>query len=272
MAWPDLGTGNYVIDYARFRPDSGATPRLRLTYPVAFAQPSVDIAADRSGNVHFVWQQVSTGAYELHYQVHPGSGPYNVIDTTLVSSSGIVQNPSLWIDPTDAIHLVFERSTPQGQLIQYKRWRAWRGWDYPATDVSNTAEGSAGRPNVVAISPGNVSVTYASSLSGRAQERTRRRRLDPVPLAVDPAGPPPAHRAALQVAPNPLRAGRELLVRTPGAAGRVELFDATGRRVATAGSTGGVARFTTQQTRDLEPGLYFAALHGGATGRLVVVR
>jgi M6 family metalloprotease-like protein len=272
MAWPDLATGNYVIDYARFRPDSGLTPRLRLTYPVSYAQPSVDLASDPAGNVHFVWQQLATGACELHYQRFESGNAVNVLDTVLVSNSGTVQNPSLWADPTGALHLVFERSTNGGQLVQYKRWRAGRGWDYPSTDVSSTSEGSAGRISVVAVSPGDVSVSYASSSSGRTEERTRRRRLDAVPLAVDPGAPVPARRVALQVAPNPLRAGRELLVRMPNVAGRVELFDAVGRRVASTLSTGGFARFTPAQTRDLEPGLYFAALKGGESGRLVVIR
>jgi immune inhibitor A len=272
MAWPDLATGNYVIDYARFRPDSGLTPRLRLTYPVSYAQPSVDLTTDRSGNVHFVWQQLATGACELHYQSYSTGNVVNVYDTVLVSSSSTVQNPSLWADPTGALHLVFERATNGGQLVQYKRWRVSRGWDYPSTDVSNTAEGSAGRISVVAVSPGDVSVSYASSSSGHTQERTRRRRLDAVPLAVEPGAPATPHRVALQVAPNPLRAGRELLVRMPNVAGRVELFDAGGRRVASSLSIGGFARFTPAQTRDLEPGLYFAALQGGGSGRLVVIR
>jgi hypothetical protein len=273
MAWPDLGTGNYVVQFARSVPDSGLTLPRRLTYPINFAQPSVDVAADTSGSVHFVWQQLATGACELHYERIPRLGfPYPG-DTTLVSAPEAVQNPSLFVDRTGAVHVAYERSTSQGQMIRYKRWRPGPGWDYPATDVSNTSDGSAGRVNVLAVTPGDVSVLYSSSKAGSSQVRTRRRRLDPIPTAVEPVAAP-SPRIAFRMGPNPLRPGRELRVACAGAseAGIVELFDTAGRRVASARALGGMARFSPAQTRTLMPGLYFAALRGGASGRLAVIR
>jgi len=275
IAWPDLGSGYYAVQFSRWAPDSGVSRRLALTYPTTHSQSSLDLAVDTSGTVHVVWQQAGNGASEIHYQRRPMFAPPYPPDTTIVSSGVNVQNPSLFIDRTGAMHLAFESSAAQGQMIKYKRWRASDNWDYPATDVSDVTQGSAGRVNVLAVSAGDASVLYSSSGANGSQLFTRRRRLDAIPLAVGPSGPPAAPRGpAFRMGPSPLAAGRPLVVSglEPSAAGTVDLYDATGRRVASAAVERGTAQFTAGQTRDLLPGLYFTRVRGGASRRLVVIR
>ena len=270
--WPDFATGNYVVNFARYSPDSGMIGRLPLTRTSSRAQPSVDIATDAGGNLHVVWQQIGVGASELHYQRRVGPTVPMPIDTTILSSAESVQNPSLCTDRTGNLHLVFERYTPQGQMVRYKRWRLGVGWDFGPTDISDASLGSAGRVNVLALTPGNVSVLYTSQRAGVTQLRTRRRRLDPMPLAVEAAALP--RPSVLRVGPSPLRPGREVVVSGSelALAVSVDLFDAAGRRVATTTAGAGSARFTPGQTRLLEPGLYFARVRGGSSQRLVVIR
>jgi hypothetical protein len=61
----------------------------------------------------------------------------------------------------------------------------------------------------------------------------------------------------------PLESGRE---------GMVELFDATGRRLASVRAVAGHARFGSEVTRALAPGLYLTRVRGASSGRLVVIR
>ncbi len=271
ILWPDLGSGNYVIRFARWTPDSGMFPSQPLTLPVTYPQPSVDAIADSSGTVHVVWQQSGVSAYELHYQ-RRGTFVLDVPDTTIVSASQTVQYPSLATDRAGGIHLAYERSTTLGQMVRYKRWRPGYGWDYASTDVSDPTQGSAGRVGVVALTPGDVSIVYSSSRTGAEQLRERRRRLDATPLAAPQ--PALARVPAFHVGPSPLLAGRELVVSGTALAGAsvVELYDASGRRVASAPAASGAARFSPEQTRALRPGLYFTRVRGGGSQRLVVIR
>ena len=94
-----------------------------------------------------------------------------------------------------------------------------------------------------------------------------------------PGGPAPV---ALRLGPNPLRPGQALELRgsAPGTGGPafVDLYDVTGRRVASAplladaGTTR--ARWTARETAVWSSGIYFARVRGdaSATARFVVLR
>jgi M6 family metalloprotease-like protein len=272
VVWPDHGRGSYQVLFSRWTPDSGLAPRLRASSNVTFPQPSADVTVDSSGTAYIAWQQVTSGLSEIHFQARPPIGRMAPPDTVLESTSDALQNPELGVDIQQGIHLAFERSTAYGQQVRYKRWRAGQGWDAGATDVSDPVQGSAARVALLPVSHGNVTVLYSDNDGTRTRERSRRRRLDGnFALAVEPHV---TYTPAFRIGPNPLAPGAELRAEGPAVAASdaVDLFDASGRRIATARSSAGSARFTPAQTRPLVPGLYFARPRGGTAARVVVLR
>lgn len=275
LLWPDRRTGQYAVMFARYAPDSGLGPKFRFTSNVVFQQPSVDVVADSAGTAHVVWQQSSPGASELHYMSRPATGLFSPRDTVLESSADILQNPSVALDILGGLHLAFERGTPTGLQARYRRFVRGRGWDFRSTDVSDPETGSASRTSVLAVTHGGVSVLYTSYGAAGYQQFSRRRRLDGNAALDVPVTRPPL-AVPLALGPNPLRAGQGLVLSGAaiGPAARVELFDASGRRLAAtvADASGGRAVFDRGVTGALAPGLYFVRAGGNARARLVVLR
>ncbi|MBI5170906.1 MAG: M6 family metalloprotease domain-containing protein [Candidatus Eisenbacteria bacterium] len=276
VAWSDLAGTQPRVQFARWSPDSGLSPRLRLTSSAAYSQPACDLAAGADGTFHLVWQQQTSGLSEIHYQRRPTVGSPSPRDTVLAGSGDALQSPGIVTDPLGGVHLLFERTTPSGQQLNYKRWVAGRGWDKGASTLSGS-EGSVSHATLTAITPGGVNVTYQSSDALGDHLVTRLRRLDGRAAADVPEPPAPTlARSALSIAPNPAFAGTVLRLRgaefAPGAA--ADLLDAAGRRLATAHADGtGELRFGAEVTRALAPGLYFARPRaGGPAARLVVIR
>lgn len=275
LLWPDRRSGQFMVMFARYAPDSGLGPKLRYSANVPLQQASVDVVVDSAGTARVVWQQSSPGASELHYMTRPATGPFSPRDTVLESSADLLQNPSLALDIRGGLHLAFERSTPLGMQVRYRRQVPGRGWDFRSTDISDPERGSASRTSVSAVTNGGVTVLYTSYGANGYEPFSRRRRLDgnavlDVPVAT------PAAALPLALGPNPLRAGQrlELAGGAIGPAARVELFDAAGRRLAatTAPGSGGRAEFGRGVTARLAPGLYFVRAGEAARARLVVLR
>lgn len=274
VVWSDRGTGTYMLLFARFHPDSGVGPRLRLTAAVPFPQPAFDVLLDDDGTLHTVYQQNSSGASEIHYMRRFIPGLNGARDTTIEASADGLQNPRLATDIAHGLHVTFEHSASWGQQLRYRRWRADHGWDARSTDATGPEDGSVADASLLAVTPGNVSLLYASSDGVTTLPRTRRRRLDGGAAAAVPGLTVPS-RAGVAFAPNPVRAGAPLAWAgarlEPGAT--LDLLDATGRRVArTRADAAGAAHFPSETTGTLAPGLYFARVQGERTGRIVVLR
>jgi M6 family metalloprotease-like protein len=274
LMWPDRGNGLYEVRFARYSPDSGLSRPQRYTSNVAQQQPTVDLIVDTLGTAYAVWQQNAQGTSEIHYMKRPAYGSFSPRDTVLESSAENLQNPSLAKDLLDGLHVIFERTTPLGIQLRYRRYVPGRGWDFRSTDISDPALGSISRGAVLPVSHGGVSVLYSNFDGFDYRQFSRRRRLDGHLVAAVPDVP--RATLALAVGPNPLRAGQPLVLR--GAAippsAPVDLFDAAGRRLAStqADPAGGRATFAREATGPLPPGLYFVRAGRNAAARFVVVR
>ena len=183
-----------------------------------------------------------------------------------------LQDPDLGVDLHHHLHLVYSAGTGLGQQVRYMRWGPDHGWDAYPTSISDPSQGSAGRMAILPFTPGNVSILYTSYTGGATREHARVRALDS-PLTLDV----PTHVTLgpnFRIGPNPLFAGSELRATGPALvnADAMDLFDASGRRVATARVSGGAANFSRAATGALGPGLYFARVRGGAASRVVVLR
>lgn len=277
IAWSDLAGAQPRVQFARWSADSGVAPRLRVTSTSVYSQPSCEVAAGADGTFHLVWQQQTSGLSEIHYQRRPAIGGPSPRDTVLSSSADALQSPGIVTDPLGGVHVIFERTTPSGQQLKYKRWRAGRGWDWGASTISGADE-SISHASISAITPGGVNVLYQSADALGDRLVSRLRRLDGLAAADVPESPaaPRAAATGFAVSPNPAHAGTRLRLIgprfVPGDA--ADLLDAAGRRVASAhADASGELRFGSEVTRALAPGLYFArARTGGPAARLVVLR
>ena len=266
IAWSDHGTGEYLTCFARYSPDSGLRPRLRLSNST-FPQPSVDVAADTNGTAYFAWQQVTSGVSEIHLlRRDPGWLP-PMPDTVLYASSQSLQDPALAVDLMQGVHLAFTRSGGLGQQVEYMRAYAGRDWDAYPTDVSDPAQGSAGHVALLPFTHGNTTILYTDDNGTTVHEHARARRLDP-PLALS-VPPRVTLGAGFRIGPNPLLAGEELYATGTALAraGGMDLFDAAGRRVATAPVNAGAARFTPSADSCARAGALLRPRRGGAAVR-----
>lgn len=274
VVWPELGSGIHVINAARFHPDSGLSARFRLTPNSAYAQPTVSAVVDSSGVLHTVWQVSSGTSSEIHYQRRQPSGRPSQRDTTLDALGSGLQNPRLALDPAGGFHVAYERSVDGVQRLRYKHFQPGVGWDHRGTDIDNAGDLSTSWVELLPTSWGNVTVLWAGYDGVRQVLRQQERRLDGTAVtAVEP--PPPPRARALAAGPNPLHAGRALLLSAgPLERGdRVTLFDASGREVARTIADAGRARFEPAATGLLAPGLYFVRVpNRDLATRLVVLR
>ncbi|MEO5989225.1 MAG: M6 family metalloprotease domain-containing protein [Candidatus Eisenbacteria bacterium] len=276
LLWPDRGTGSHTIWGARFTPDSGLSVRFRLAPQTLNAQPSVGALVDTSGALHTVWQVSGGGVNEIHYQKRPRIGAPSPRDTTIDSQGYGLQSPRLAMDLLGGLHVAYDRAGLTGQQVRYKRWRANKGWDFRATQVSGLNDGECTTLAVLPISNGDVSVLYQTTDAQGTRLLERSRRLDGGAVA-DVREVPPARPSGLTLGPNPLRAGQSLGIAgfALGGAHLIDLYDSAGRRVASTAiaSQGDRAGFASAVTAALKPGLYFARVReNGASARLVVLR
>ena len=279
LLWPDRGTGQHAIWGARFSPDSGLSARFRIAQQSANAQPAVSGVVDTSGALHVVWQVSGGGVNEIHYQRRPRIGVPAPRDTTIDSQGDGLQSPRLAQDLLGGLHVIYDRAGLSTHQVRYKRWRPGKGWDFRATEVSQGDDGDCSALAILPISNGDVSVLYESAVPAGLRLRARSRQLDggfvtDVPSAMTPRSPL-SPRLALR--PSPLRPGQtlELSGWAKGTSGAIDLLDAGGRRVASVAIApdASQARFGSDLTGSLAPGLYFARLRdSGVSGRLVVLR
>ncbi len=280
VLWPDRATVPQTVFYCSYRPDSGVSVPLQLGPTSGNAQVTVSAALDASGTLHSIWEEISGGIGQLHYQRRRLSGLGGLPDTTIEAPSWGLLAPSMALDPSGGVHVVFETSVAGIEEVRYKHWISGRGWDAISTEVTRPTDGSARQPRVGASSRGNVTVLFNGYPAGQPRFISRDRVMDGIPVAgVEPSQP--IRSASLTLGPNPLRAGTAFEIAWSGAeASRgcvIEFFDLSGRRVASVPLAGsGVtrrARVGASTTASWPAGLYFARAQGAAiSARLVVLR
>jgi immune inhibitor A len=276
IVWSDRTASPQQLYFARFTPDSGVSARNPLTPPPAGPQLSVAIAVDGQGNLHTLWQVGGSSVNGLHYQRRRANGTPAPQDTLLGSANGLLQGLSAAVDDSLDIHVAYEDWSGPVTRICYKRWTPSGGWEYGGANVSAPTVFST-QPIVLPHAPGDVTTLYVSTDGESYTLQERRRKFGTTGTTSVPVEP--SIRAGFRVGPNPLRAGSAL--RFSGAADlaadRLEVFDVTGRRVATVPVRAVDGRFEAvldgDATRGWRGGVYFATLHGSAERtRFVVLR
>jgi hypothetical protein len=279
VLWPDRTTTPVAVWYAHFHPDSGMSVRHRLVWG-SESQVAIRGAVDAAGALHVLWQVSGAGLNELHYERLVPGLPFPSPQDTIVDSRGeSIQDPTLKIDATGAVHITYTISVGGALEVRYKHWEPGRGWDLSSTRV--TQEGSATRPALLPLGPRTVSIVYIGFPGGSTALMERRRELTPE-VAVDVPEPAVELATQVRVGPNPLRPGVALALHWPAdvgpEGGLVDFFDVSGRRVASAPLAAArgeaVGQLSGDVTRQWSSGVYFARLRGSPspTARIVVLR
>lgn len=257
---------------ARFSPDSGVSAHLPVTQLPSGSQFGVTAAIDPSGALHVAWLQVVSGVTELHYQRRRLTQSPSPRDTVLDSGSSL-QNPSIASDDSGGVHLTYENWSTQLPAPRYQMWTAAHGWDFASTLISES-----GAPGILPValphSTHDVTMIYTREDGSDLQLVQRTRRLGVSATTGAPLAAAPS-LGGWHLGPNPLRAGHTLELAARGDAGRFEVFDLAGRRVATVeGRVDGElvrGEIAPSVTASWSRGMYFARFSGERESRRFVV-
>lgn len=276
ILWTDRSVAPTSLWFAHFAPDSGVRPALSLVNTGSGIKPGVAAAVGPDGRLHSLWRTGEASGNEIHYQVR---GRGTSADTVLVQRGESIQDFGIVASSDGGLHLILEAAASGSSQILYKEWRSNGGWDIGSTEMTRVGDATATRPVFLPLRPGAGTVLYVAYPAAGPALFERDRGLWQQPLAAVPEAAPDAH-GEFRAGPNPLCAGKPLLVRLEGRAPlerRLDVYDLAGRRVATAElhAQNGVwsAEIPASTTESWPNGMYFARAAGGRiAARVVVVR
>jgi hypothetical protein len=181
VAWSDETPGNFEI-YFKKSTDGGAKWAIkRLTWNSGPSR-SPAIAIDSNDHIHLVWDDNSSGYYEIYYKKSTDGGA-NWTFKRLTWNFAYSYDPAIAIDSNGHIHLVwydydsgnkdvsYKKSTDGGATWTTKRLTWNSGSWYPAIAV-----GSNNHIHVVwnDSTPGNEEIYYKKSTDGGTTWTTKR--------------------------------------------------------------------------------------------------
>jgi len=121
VAWSDNSPGNSEI-YYRKSTDKGNTwaPLRKLTW-TAGESTYPRIVFDAWNNIHLVWQDNTPGNLEIYYKKSTDGGVIWSTAQSLTTTFGNSCNPSLAVDTSGNVHVVWHDDTPGNFEIYYKK-------------------------------------------------------------------------------------------------------------------------------------------------------
>lgn len=119
VVWVDAFTKDIFFKRST---DSGTTwtALKRLTWNPEQSKNPV-IALDSGGNAHVIWADKTPGNFEIFYKRSTNNYLNWGVITRLTWNNGLSDLPSLYIDSSDIMHLVWEDLSPGNREIFYKR-------------------------------------------------------------------------------------------------------------------------------------------------------
>jgi len=186
VIWQDDTSGNHEIYYKKST-DKGATwaTGKKLTSTSGYSGNPA-IAVELSGKLHAVWQDDSTGNYEINYKKSPDGGATWTINKRLTWTSGASQNPDIAVDASGHIHAVWYDDIAGNQEIFYAKsidngatWTSGKRLSWNAGGSEAPGIEVDGSDNLHVIwrddTPGNEEIFYAKSTDNGASWIAARR-------------------------------------------------------------------------------------------------
>jgi hypothetical protein len=154
------------------------TPAKRLTWTSGWSwRPA--IAVDSGDHIHIVWSDDTSGNHEIFYRKSTDGGTTWSAPKRLTTNWGTSENPSIAVDSSDTIHVVWEDSSTGYEEIFYRQttdegttWSAAKRltWTAGSSEVPDLAVDSSGAIHVAwqDDTPGNDEIFYKKSTDGGA--------------------------------------------------------------------------------------------------------
>jgi hypothetical protein len=120
VIWHDSSTGTADIYYTRSTNGGTTWSTKRLTWNFGFSA-NPDIMAVSNNNIYVVWEDRSSGNYEIYFKKSTDSGVTWEIHKRLTWTSDSSSSPKVTTDSNNNIFLVYNDITPGNYEIYYKK-------------------------------------------------------------------------------------------------------------------------------------------------------
>jgi hypothetical protein len=177
VVWEDKTPGNSEI-YFKKSTNKGTTwsANQRLTWTSGISM-SPSLTVDSSNGLHLVWDEFTSGNFEIFYKKSTDGGATWSTSKNLSSSAGNSINAAMAVESPDTIHLVWSDFTPGDFELYYKKstnggstWSTSKRltWNSGASVFAAIAADSSGNLHVVwgDDTPGNPEIYYKKSTDG----------------------------------------------------------------------------------------------------------
>jgi len=121
IVWKEYTAGDFEI-YHKKSTDGGATwsTNKRLTWTLGESR-SPAISIDSAGNLHLVWDDGTSGNFEIYYKESTDGGATWSTSRRFTWNSGISRTAAIASDPPGNLHVVWFDNTPGNYEIFYKK-------------------------------------------------------------------------------------------------------------------------------------------------------
>jgi len=184
VVWEDYTPGTSEIFYKKSTDGGKNWTTKRLTWNSGYSSRPV-LAIDSNSHIHMVWEDGSTPVKSEIFYKRSTDGGVNWTTMRLTYNSGWSGAPTLAIDSSNHIYVVWHDDSPGNQEIYYKR-STDGGTSWTTKRLTWTSGGSY-KPNIFVTSnkghihvvweddtPGNFEIYYKKSTDGGATWTTKR--------------------------------------------------------------------------------------------------
>jgi hypothetical protein len=167
VLWADETPGNYEIYYTKSTNGGGAwgSPK-RLSWN---SENSYNPAIETdSTNIHIVWDDYSPGKHQIYYRKSTNSGGTWGGTKRLTWNTGSSLRPSIAVDSSSTIYVVWEDSAPGNTEILYKI-STNGGANWSNTKRLSWNSGSSNSPKIAIDSSDRISVVWNDDTPGNSE-------------------------------------------------------------------------------------------------------
>jgi BNR repeat-like domain len=168
VVWEDKTPGNSEI-YFKKSTDKGTTwsANKRVTWTDGISMAS-SVAVDSSNRLHLVWDEFTSGNFEIFYKKSTDGGATWSTSKNLSSTSGNSVNAAMVVNSPDTIHVVWYDFAPGNFELYYKK-STNGGSSWSAKKRITWNSGASTFPAIVVDPSGNLHVAWSDATSGSAE-------------------------------------------------------------------------------------------------------